>query len=194
MDNTTSTTLQNSTICVLSPDTTDTTIEDLFQLGAMRRYSEDLKNTQRQVEEHARLWADTKLEYLDTYKQLCDIMKQVALREILDTMFSPMDINNTEEIVANTTPMRSFLTSDKRPMQVADLVLQVTQDELKFRHNPRHKLDKQQRVFAENHEARKSIAEMMENMKKLIETLIQQVMDQSVVELSQMTAPRRENN
>ncbi|EDW37490.1 GL21391 [Drosophila persimilis] len=158
-------------------------IQYLIHLEAIKRFTEDNKNVQRNVEEHARNWLDAKCEYQSHYQRLVGIAKCTLLRNAADAQKS-VSLDQAPPCIASDVKMlASKIDSDKEPTMLDQQTIEQCRIKLETGHRARSQLRKQQQNCADNHEALKSVHASVELVENGLEAAILQALDNPVSEL-----------
>eukprot|EP00099_Drosophila_melanogaster_P006610 NP_001259231.1 dim gamma-tubulin 4, isoform B [Drosophila melanogaster] len=173
--------------------TTEGTMDDiqyLLHLEAMRRFQEDSRNVKRQVEEQVRIWLDAKCEYQRDFGRLARLLKCGALQAAVDA-HRVSDVNQVDQAAKDIASLRSKLGSDLRPAILDSNDVKQCLEHLNTTHKPRLNLCRQQREFAQNQEALRSLRTAVDGLENGMEMGMIQAMDRLVEDL---LPPRETNN
>ncbi|XP_017074953.1 augmin complex subunit dgt4 [Drosophila eugracilis] len=157
-------------------------IQYLLHLEALRRFQEDNRNVRRQVEEHVRLWLDTKCEYQREFYRLARLLKCSALQKAVDAQ-RVCDPDQIAQAAKDTDILRSKLSCNLRPAILDCRDLEECLNQINTAHKPRLNLCRQQREFARNQEALKNLRIAVDGLENGMEIGMMQAMDRLVDDL-----------
>ncbi|XP_002100128.2 augmin complex subunit dgt4 [Drosophila yakuba] len=172
--------------------TTEGTMDDiqyLLHLEAMRRFQEDGRNVKRQVEEQVRIWLDAKCEYQREFGRLAKLLKCGALQATVDA-HRVSDVKQLSQAAKDVASLQSKLCSALRPAILDSYDVEQCLEQLNTTHKPRLNLCRQQREFAQNQEALRSLRTAVDGLENGMEMGMIQAMDRLVEDL----LPSRETN
>lgn len=169
-----------------STNTTNSDLDDiqyLLHLESLKRYTEEAKNMQRQVEEHARNFVEAKRQYQREFARLVSLSKNINLCETLDANSSRILDTHVANTSLKLSEMSAALANEKRPNEMDMRILEECKLQLERKHRPRIKLAKHQINVASNREALKTLRTTLDNVENGFELSTLATMDQLTIEL-----------
>ncbi|XP_022210375.2 augmin complex subunit dgt4 [Drosophila obscura] len=164
---------------------TENGIEDiqyLMHLEAIKRFTDDNKNVQGNVEEQARNWQDAKCEYQSHYSRLVRISKCCLLANAAATQKS-VATDQVARMANDVRTLASKISSDKQATILNQNAMEQSTINLKTGHRARSLLSKQQRNCADNQETLKSVHESVELVENRLEATTVLALDNLIREL-----------
>ncbi|EDW06027.1 augmin complex subunit dgt4 [Drosophila mojavensis] len=156
-------------------------VQYLLHLESLKRYTEQAKNMHRQTEEHARHFVEAKREYQREYTSLVSLSKNVDLRELLEAKSSEIAAARMASLPAQLEEVSTALSSEKRPTELDNQILEECKQQLENHHRPRNKLSNQHK-FTKNREAFKSLHTMIQNVENGFQLSTLAAMDQMIAD------------
>ncbi|XP_030382125.1 augmin complex subunit dgt4 [Scaptodrosophila lebanonensis] len=163
-------------------------IERLMYLEARVRYQDEIKNVQRQVQQHAQKWIDKKMEYEKEYARLSSLLKHCATRRALDAK----GIIDTEQALSTSSHIEAIsskISTEKCPTMLDERVLEDCKEQLLLDHRARTLLTKEQCNLSKNRETLRSVQGKLESVENVLETATMQGIEQFVGEFQPPATP-----
>ncbi|BFG02314.1 augmin complex subunit dgt4 [Drosophila madeirensis] len=164
---------------------TDNGLEDiqyLMHLEALKRFNDDKKIVQRNVEESARNWLEAKCEYQRHYSRLVRVAKCTMLGNAIAAQ-KGVAPDQVAHISSDVRTLASKISSDKQATVLDQNAIEKCTVNLETGHRARSLLSKQQRNCAENMETHKSLQESVEFVENGLEAATLKALDNPVSEL-----------
>lgn len=151
-------------------------IQYLLHLEALKRYYEETKDLQRQVEEQTRIYLEAKQEYNDELRRMVELRKQMLLNDAVDAPTPTELIVDSSKVKAAMESLKKLtekMQSDKQPADMDPRMLAEFKKELALRHKARTQLARQQGNFAENLDTFNTVTTSLDTMEGIFEATTQ---------------------
>lgn len=155
-------------------------IEYLMHVEALRRFYEESKDLERQVEDATRIYLDAKSQYMEEFTRMMKLQKQILLNQAADgPPPTPLtcDDSKLKEAMANLQKLTVKIRNDKAPEPMNPQRLGSFKNQLALRHNPRAKLAKRKGNLAGNLENLHIAGTQLDSMEAIFDANTQMTID-----------------
>lgn len=155
-------------------------IEYLMHVEALRRFYEESKDLERQVEEATRIYLDVKSQYIEEFARMMELQKQMFLNQAAaGPPPTPLkyDDSKVKEVLANLQKLSVKIRSDKGAESMNPQRLGEFKHKLALRHNPREKLAKRKGNLAWNLENLQTAGTQLDSIEAIFNATTQMTID-----------------
>lgn len=155
-------------------------IEYLMHVEALRRFYEESKDLERQVEDATRIYLDAKSQYMEEFTRIMELQKQILLNQAAaGAPPTPLtcDDGKLKEALSNLQKLTVKIRSDKEPELMNPQRLEQLKNQLALRHNPRVKLAKRKGNLAGNLENLQTAGTQLDSMEAIFDANTQMTID-----------------
>ncbi|KAH8387964.1 hypothetical protein KR093_010582 [Drosophila rubida] len=146
-------------------------IQYLLHLDSIKRYTDEEKDVQRQVEDQMRIYQEAKREYQREYARLANFNKQVLLCEALQAPQTQINDCHVDDTIEKLRKSSAILSSRKRPTELDARALEECRKQLEQQHSqPRQQLAQQHGNFTENRDTLRQVCGTLDSVENNFET------------------------